>query len=71
MATKFPEGEPPHDFGGVRHQGFPRTAHMIDMGVIGMLNYGDGWRAEFEGYEGIMFDIPKPVADWLMKDSGR
>lgn len=40
---------------------------MIDMGVVGMLNYGEGWRAEFEGYEGVMFDLPKPVADWLLK----
>lgn len=67
MSTKnLPEGERPPALGAFRYDGFPRTFRMVDMGVISMINDGECWRAEFEGYEGLMFDLPKPVSDWLL-----
>lgn len=45
--------------------GLPLSARMISMGVTGMIEGPEGWRATFDGYPNLSFVLPAPVVDWL------
>lgn len=56
---------------GTVYKGLPLTPRMKSMGITGMVDENEGWRASFETYPNLSFILPAPVVDWLFaKDQG-
>ena len=51
-------------------KGFSLTPRMREMGIAGLIRYGQHWHASFDNQPGVSFEMPLPVVQWLMKDGG-
>lgn len=51
-------------------KGFSLTPRMKEMGIVGLYRYDQHWRATFEKHDGVVFEMPLPVVQWLMEDGG-